>query len=56
MVCVQVNFDQVVVPKSALLNRYADVEGGRYVQKVGGMPVFHMIGQRLFTGRVAVSE
>ena len=56
----------MVVPQSSLLNRYADIittasseekgQGGgcRYVQKVKGMPVFHMIGQRLFTGRVAV--
>ena len=26
------------------------------MQKVKGMPVFHMIGQRLFTGRVAVAQ
>jgi hypothetical protein len=57
----QVHFDKVRVPKSALLNRYADVEQNgdgskaQYVQKVKGLPVFHMIGQRLFTGRVAVS-
>jgi hypothetical protein len=57
-----VHFDQVRVPGSALLSRYAEVrqeqQGGaaQYVQKVQGMPVFHMIGQRLFTGRVAVSE
>ena len=49
-------FDNVVVPKAALLNRYADVEGEEYVQKVEGVPVFHMIGQRLFTGRVAVAQ
>jgi hypothetical protein len=36
--------------------RYADIEGSEYVQKVKGMPVFHMIGQRLFTGRVAVAQ
>jgi len=57
-----VHFDHVRVPKSALLNKYADIEhtqeGGdaEYVQKVKGMPVFHMIGQRLFTGRVAVAQ
>eukprot|EP00670_Eutreptiella_braarudii_P008479 CAMPEP_0174307080 /NCGR_PEP_ID=MMETSP0810-20121108/887_1 /TAXON_ID=73025 ORGANISM="Eutreptiella gymnastica-like, Strain CCMP1594" /NCGR_SAMPLE_ID=MMETSP0810 /ASSEMBLY_ACC=CAM_ASM_000659 /LENGTH=478 /DNA_ID=CAMNT_0015414025 /DNA_START=145 /DNA_END=1581 /DNA_ORIENTATION=- len=49
-------FANVRVPKGALLSRYADVEGGRYVQKVRGVPVFHMIGQRLFTGRVAVAQ
>lgn len=49
-------FDAVEVPKSSLLNRFADIESGQYVQKVKGMPVFHMIGQRLFTGRVAVAQ
>jgi hypothetical protein len=31
----------------ALLNRFADIEGEEYVQKIKGMPVFHMIGQVL---------
>lgn len=29
---------------------------GEYTQKKKGLPVFHMIGQRLFTGRVAVAQ
>jgi len=49
-------FHSVSLPKSALLNRFADIENGEYVQKVKGMPVFHMIGQRLFSGRVAVAQ
>eukprot|EP01061_Rhynchopus_euleeides_P020511 TRINITY_DN3336_c0_g1_i2.p1 TRINITY_DN3336_c0_g1~~TRINITY_DN3336_c0_g1_i2.p1 ORF type:complete len:463 (+),score=204.66 TRINITY_DN3336_c0_g1_i2:50-1438(+) len=49
-------FDKLKVPKAALLNRFADIEGAKYVQKVKGLPVFHMIGQRLFTGRVAVAQ
>jgi acyl-CoA oxidase len=49
-------FHGVRLPRSALLNRFADIEGGEYVQKVKGMPVFHMIGQRLFSGRVAVAQ
>ncbi len=49
-------FDNVELPKSALLNRYADIVDGKYVQSIKGMPVFHMIGQRLFTGRVAVAQ
>lgn len=49
-------FDSLEIPRSALLNRFADIEDGVYVQKVKGMPVFHMIGQRLFTGRVAVAQ
>jgi len=51
-----IGFDKVVLPRTALLNRFADIEGDQYVQKVKGMPVFHMIGQRLFTGRVAVAQ
>jgi acyl-CoA oxidase len=43
-------FDGVRLPRTALLNRYADIEDGKYVQKVKGIPVFHMIGQRLFSG------
>lgn len=50
-------FDNVNVPKSSLLNRFADIdESGNYQQKIEGLPVFHMIGQRLFTGRVAVAQ
>jgi acyl-CoA oxidase len=50
-------FDNVVIPKSALLSRFADIdENNEYVQKIEGLPVFHMIGQRLFTGRVAVAQ
>eukprot|EP01059_Diplonema_ambulator_P027641 TRINITY_DN4600_c0_g2_i1.p1 TRINITY_DN4600_c0_g2~~TRINITY_DN4600_c0_g2_i1.p1 ORF type:complete len:502 (+),score=124.56 TRINITY_DN4600_c0_g2_i1:57-1508(+) len=49
-------FDNVRVPKDALLNRYADIVNDEYVQKEKGLPVFHMIGQRLFTGRVAVAQ
>jgi len=50
-------FDNVTLPKAALLSRFADITSdGTYVQKVKGLPVFHMIGQRLFTGRVAVAQ
>jgi len=51
-----IGFNNVKLPKDALLNRFADIEGEEYIQKVKGMPVFHMIGQRLFTGRVAVAQ
>lgn len=44
------------LPNDSLLNRYADIIDGVYTQKVKGLPVFHMIGQRLFTGRVAVAQ
>jgi len=46
------------IPHSALLRRYADVQpgnGGTYVSKAKGFTNMSMIGQRLFTGRVAVA-
>lgn len=51
-----ISFKDVVLPADALLSKYADIVDGSYVQRVKGMPVFHMIGQRLFTGRVAVAQ
>lgn len=56
-----ISFDHIRLPKSSLLNRYGDLEvdekgSVKYIQKVKGLPVFHMIGQRLFTGRVAVAR
>eukprot|EP01063_Lacrimia_lanifica_P009340 TRINITY_DN16334_c0_g2_i1.p2 TRINITY_DN16334_c0_g2~~TRINITY_DN16334_c0_g2_i1.p2 ORF type:complete len:501 (+),score=203.73 TRINITY_DN16334_c0_g2_i1:103-1503(+) len=51
-----IGFNGLRVPKSALLNRFGDVTADGYVQKLKDVPVFHMIGQRLFTGRVAVAQ
>lgn len=52
-----IEFNNVRIPRGTLLNRFADIEGeDQYVQRVQGVPVFHMIGQRLFTGRVAVAQ
>jgi acyl-CoA oxidase len=49
-------FDNVTLPKSALLSRYAQVnEAGTYEQ-LGALKPFEMIGQRLYTGRVAVAQ
>jgi acyl-CoA oxidase len=47
-------FTNVRLPKTSLLNRYADINAStsRYEQKVKGLPAFHMIGQRLFSGRL----
>jgi hypothetical protein len=43
-----ISFDNVIIPKSALLNKYADINcdgnTSEYVQKVKGLPAFHMIG------------
>jgi len=49
-------FENVKMPKSSMLNRYADIIDNRYVQMVEGIRAFDMIGQRLFTGRVAVAQ
>jgi len=45
------------VPRSCLLCRYTEVDAsGNYVQKKKGIRTMEMIGQRLFTGRVAVAQ
>lgn len=50
-------FDGVRVPESAMLDRYAAIDKtGEYVEKQKGMRTMEMIGQRLFTGRVAVAQ
>jgi len=53
-------FDHVEVPQSALLRRHCDVlpsaSGGEYRLKTAGVRPFEMIGQRLYTGRVAVAQ
>jgi len=49
-------FNDVWLPKSAMLNRYADVEGDAYVQRQKGVRAMEMIGQRLFSGRVVVAR
>jgi len=51
-----ISFDGVRLPKSSLLNKYCDIVDNKYVALVQDRPVFHMIGQRLFTGRVAVAQ
>merc|ERR1719150_2299174 len=51
-----ISFDRVYVPKSALLNRYADILENKYFQKKKGIRAMSMIGQRLYSGRVAVAQ
>jgi len=53
----EISFDGVRLPRSALLSRYAEVDAaGAYTQTVEGIKPFEMIGQRLYTGRVAVAQ
>jgi len=50
-------FDRVRVPRTALLNGYAYVdEAGTYSLRTTSIKPFEMIGQRLYTGRVAVAQ
>ena len=52
-----IRFDGARVPREALLSRFCEVsEEGEYKQTVKGVKPFAMIGQRLFTGRVAVAQ
>ena len=51
-----IHFHNVELPKDAILSRYADVVDGEYKLKVDGVRPFDMIGQRLYTGRVAVAQ
>ena len=52
-----IRFDRFRVPRGALLNGYADVDGGgAYVLKERNIAPFAMIGQRLYSGRVAVAQ
>jgi len=51
-----VAFDNIWLPKSALLDKYCAIEDNQYVQKMKGIRTMDMIGQRLYTGRVAVAQ
>jgi acyl-CoA oxidase len=49
-------FDHVALPKDALLNRFADIVDGKYVQTGDERMRIEVIGQRLLTGRQAIAE
>ena len=49
-------FDKVSLPKSALLNRFADIKDNEYVQVGDERMRIEVIGQRLMTGRQAIAE
>ena len=51
-----VRFDNLRVPESSLLNRFGRVIDNQYVPVAKGIRTMDMIGQRLFTGRVAVAQ
>ena len=46
-----IRFTNVVLPREALLSRFAEIDDdGNYKLLKGGIRPFEMIGQRLFTG------
>lgn len=49
-------FDQVKLPKSALLNKFADIQNDKYIQVGDERMRIEVIGQRLMTGRQAIAE
>lgn len=50
-------FDRVKLPRSALLNKFADVLHNEYVQvRADERMRIEVIGQRLLTGRIAIAE
>lgn len=51
-----IHFRNVIIPKDSLLNRFADIFDDKYIRKIKGLNSVQMIGQRLFTGRVAVAQ
>jgi acyl-CoA oxidase len=53
-----IEFDGFRCGRGCLLNRYADVQetNGAYVRKGGDVNQMSAIGQRLFTGRIAVAK
>mmetsp|Transcript_62104 Transcript_62104/g.160139 ORF Transcript_62104/g.160139 Transcript_62104/m.160139 type:complete len:464 (+) Transcript_62104:60-1451(+) len=51
-----ISYQNVWLPKSAILNRYGDIENDQYVQKVKGIRTMDMIGQRLYTGRTVIAR
>ena len=51
-----IKFDNMIVPLSGLLNRFADIRNDQYVQTTSEKMRIEVIGQRLLTGRVAVAQ
>jgi len=52
-----INFDQVELDRSAMLSKYARItDDNRYELTTKGVRPFDMIGQRLYSGRIAVSQ
>mmetsp|Transcript_48242 Transcript_48242/g.86987 ORF Transcript_48242/g.86987 Transcript_48242/m.86987 type:complete len:413 (+) Transcript_48242:100-1338(+) len=50
-----ISFSKVWLPKESLLDRYAGIDDGEYVQRKAGINNMDMIGQRLYTGRTVIA-
>lgn len=51
-----ISFSKVWLPADSLLDRFAGLEKGSYVQRKKGVSNMDMIGQRLYTGRTVIAE
>lgn len=51
-----IRFDNVWLPKTALLNRFSDIRNNQYVQTTNEKMRLEVIGQRLLSGRVAIAQ
>lgn len=51
----RISFKKVWLPKDSLLDRYAGIKDGNYVQHQPGVHNMDMIGQRLYTGRTVIA-
>jgi len=51
-----ISFQNVWLPKTAMLDRYGYVEGDKYMQRQQGVRTMDMIGQRLYTGRTVIAR
>jgi len=52
----RIEFNKVWLDRSTLLNRFAKIEDDKYVQTTKERMRIEIIGQRLLTGRVAISQ
>mmetsp|Transcript_80970 Transcript_80970/g.223938 ORF Transcript_80970/g.223938 Transcript_80970/m.223938 type:complete len:484 (-) Transcript_80970:139-1590(-) len=51
-----ISFQNVWLPKTALLDRYGGMDGDTYVQRQQNVRTMDMIGQRLYTGRCVIAR
>lgn len=52
----RIKFNNVEIPKSCLLNKFADIKNNKYFQPTDQKMRLEVIGQRLLSGRLAISQ